>query len=477
MVVFVSAGLLSPKKIWAKQIGEKNLYLNYGLAGLASIAQRKGHTSIVIHGRFDDPIKLATRIVDSYLHNSDFPLFLSLPSFYAVPWAALFCKEIKKQMPEIKIVIGGRWVVDNKADWILSHIPEIGLIVYGFAEDKIESLLEDRLWQNKYNLRKLYISSPPTTLSQLSDIDYTVIENYKQYVPSIDVSRGCNRSCAYCVERLKRITPLRKPESILNAVKHIVSLYGTDSLSTYFEASLFRPELIWAKAFRQTYARNKLKIKWRCEVRVDTLHEDTLKYLADSGLKVLDIGLESASYTQLVRMRKTRTPSEYLRRASSLLKICKRLKIWCKINVMLYAGETLESVEETLDWMNEHRDYIKGVSCGPLVIYGVDSDTRNFLQSLDVLGCRPVDEKSLLKDGISILHLSKELDYNTANEICLQISRKFMSAQDYYDLKSFSYFPRNFNYSDFMQVVSRCDPDELPFAIDSIGKQEKSGKI
>ncbi|MCD0424136.1 hypothetical protein LOC51_43565 [Rubrivivax sp. JA1024] len=40
-----------------------------------------------------------------------------------------------------------------------------------------------------------------------------------------------------------------------------------------------------------------------------------------------------------------------------------------------------------------------------------------------------------------------------------------MSARDYFDLKSFSYFPPALGFERFMDIARKAAPDELPFTV------------
>lgn len=96
-------------------------------------------------------------------------------------------------------------------------------------------------------------------------------------------------------------------------------------------------------------------------------------------MKVIDLGLESASLLQLERMQKADKPQRYLDAASKLLETCASHGIWVKVNVLLYGGETAQTLDETQRWLDAHAQYLKGVSVGPVVVYGPPSHSEEFL--------------------------------------------------------------------------------------------------
>jgi hypothetical protein len=61
------------------------------------------------------------------------------------------------------------------------------------------------------------------------------------------------------------------------------------------------------------------------------------------------------------------------------------------------------------------------------------------------------------------MHLSRDIDAAGAESISLDVSRRFMTMDDYFDLESFSYYPRDYGRLDFDADVAQSDPLTLPF--------------
>ena len=74
------------------------------------------------------------------------PILVSLPSYFAIGWTQQFLSRTKALRSDVKIVVGGRWVVGHDGLWIRNKLPEIDLVVYGTAEERALSLLDIRLW-------------------------------------------------------------------------------------------------------------------------------------------------------------------------------------------------------------------------------------------------------------------------------------------------------------------------------------------
>jgi hypothetical protein len=132
-------------------------------------------------------------------------------------------------------------------------------------------------------------------------------------------------------------------------------------------------------------------------------------------------------------------------------------------NVLLYPGETADTLKETADWLDEHASLIKGVSVGPVVAYGPPKHIAPFLAEVAALGGGVTDPAAAKRHGITHLHLSPSISADDAEAASLALSRQHMSAQDYFDLKSFSYYPRDYDRATFDSDVAASDVALLPF--------------
>lgn len=269
--------------------------------------------------------------------------------------------------------------------------------------------------------------------------------------------------CSFCAEANTPLGPLRSPTGVADELEHCARLYGERDLRPYAEASFFRPDGLWCAELGQILRSRGLALPWRTETRVDALSVKHIESLARAGLRVVDLGLESASPRQLVAMKKTGSPAVYLERASRLLAACRDAGIWVKVNILLHAGETRHSLEETREWLHRHRSAIKGVSVGPTIVFRYGQHSHAYLESLAAVGARAVDPDALERDGFAHLHLSDELSYEAAAEAGLALSRELMTAQDYFDLKSFSYLARDTTWEEFVGWTHDSDPNALSF--------------
>jgi hypothetical protein len=465
-ILFVSAGMSAPKKR-DHILARRQLYLNYGALTLATLLHMKGYAPVLVHGNHSQPNAFVKGLCEDELLPTRYPIMLSIPSFYALGWARQFCKYVKILFPQAKIVVGGRWVVGPDPIWIKRQIPEIDLVVPGLAEGMIENTMMPSPWRSPDGTTADFAARPNSGLPSFH-LNHLLIRNFHQFQPSIEVSRGCGMGCAFCEERDIPLSRLRAPDDLANFMADTIEQYGSKSIRPYFQSSFFLPNPRWAQKLHAEIQKRDCLFSWRCETRVDGLAPETIELLAKSGLRAIDLGLETASPEQIVRMKKARRPDYYLRAASDVLSLCKRYGIWVKINILLYAGENHRTLDETTSWLRQHADRIKGVSVGPVVIFGPPKQACSLIEEMEAMGASVVDTKSAEETGITAIHPSTEIDAAAAEDASLMLSRAHMDHKGYYELKSFSYYPRDYAYEDYLSDIRASDPKSLPFDVSNL---------
>ncbi len=437
-VICISAGQLSTKKA-NNRLNRRNQYLNYGLLSLASVLNRSGLAPIVIHGHFSAPSETLKTALTYGLVESSLPILLSIPSFYAIAWAREFMAEAKALLPSLRFIVGGRWVIGNRPDLLKSMLPEADLIIPGLAEDRIVELLT--------GAKVLHVGEAPKGLSNASCLDYSLLHHRHLYQPSIEIARGCGMGCSFCQEKDEKLQPLKAPGILVDELKSTLLADDLIEMTPYFETSMFVPNKRWADGLGAALEQAGMAIKWRTEGRVDSIKPELIPALTASGMSVLDLGLESASPTQLLRMQKTRDPEKYLERASRLLLACAANKVKVKVNILLFAGENDDTITQTLDWLEEHQDCIYGVSASPVIVFGWPNEADAYLNTLAQFGATRDHSPC---SGVTHINLNERVNYEDSLALARLISSRFMRAGRYYKLKSFSYFPRTYGFNDFL---------------------------
>lgn len=450
-IIAVSAGQDCFKRVYSSALDMRTRYLNYGLLGLCTILNEKlGLDIMMIDGFPKTPDEVFSRLEKEgidLLEDCDC-ILLSIPSFYSIEWCASFCEKAKKRYNK-RIIVGGRWVVDNNEEWIREKLIYIDEIICGFGEKKLAELLAP----DKAH------TVEDGSLSTFDHLNYNLLLDYQQFQPSIEISRGCGSGCAFCSDRANKRLQNKPVSDVMRELDMLDNSFG--DYTVYLEAPHFVFNQEWCQEFVNAMKKRKKIVGWRCTSRVESIPIERIGMLAEAGLKVIDIGLESASETQLVRMNKTKHPKQYLERATKILEECQKHGVYVKLNILLFAGETQKTIDETICWLKERRHLIRFISVSSLVWYRANGD----LDSLLALGAKIPEniQNSFQGEGYINLDLSEEISHNKALSIGFEISRMFTSHRDYFTIKSIGYFERGYTYETFLDDIHDTNPVHLPF--------------
>ena len=442
----IAAGQLSPKKEDTR-INRKNRYLNFGLLSVATRVKRAGLDPIQLQGDFTDPSTFLELCLEWGIEETKYPILFSVPTFYALDWAAQFLTLLKAAIPECTVYVGGRWVIDGSPDLLKTHLPQADRIINGLGESQVLDILG---------------LSAEEPLAKIPKLDFSILANRCDYQPSIEVARGCGMGCSFCQEGgidLSQMKPV--PDLVEELNQTLRHNDGLRPMTPYFQASMFRPRKQWLEELVAHRAQLPDNLQWRAQSRVDMLSASQIGLLAEAGLKVLDPGLESASPRQLKAMDKSSKPEVYLRKASKLIEAAAEHDIYVKLNLLLYAGENDETISETHSWLTEHHSLFKGISIGPVLAFGWPDRSADFVAQLQNQGASVNNKAS--QTGITKFDLSPSVSHDYAQLIAKNLSREFMAAEDYFYLKAFSYFPRSYRYREFLDDLQ--ESEQGPFGL------------
>ena len=449
-ILAIACGLNEPIKDHSV-IEYRNLHLNYGLLGLCTLLKRQGYEVMQFQGEYFKPDELIKVINDTEfrLQTIKNPVMISIVSFLSLEWCQEMTRILKFEYG-ISCIVGGKYVVDGNIEWLKKKLPCVSLFIEGTEEREIENAL----FLNSLNASEW--------LGFYDRLDYTLVYDYKLYNPSIELARGCGRGCEYCADGKRKRTPVKEADNVIDELHFIEQIYDHEEFTMYFQMPTFQVDNQWIEIYQRRMKEFDKRFFWRCTSGIDALDYNSLPKLAQIGLRIIDLGLESASPRQLKLMNKTNNPKEYLHKAEELLHIAYENDIWIKLNILLTAGENIETIAETKEWLDKNRKYIKGITSNCETIYGPNN---NLMEHLEALGATYVNDNDLQEKGYAFINLSNEINHSLAKEIARDLSRHIMTAEDYYDLKKYGYFPRNYSKKQFYADLNETNQDELPFRI------------
>ena len=114
---------------------------------------------------------------------------------------------------------------------------------------------------------------------------------------SVIGSRGCPYNCAYCQPTLRMIfgrqLRRRSPENIVAELEQLKREYNPDGVMWLDDTFLL--DNGWMERLCGLLIEADLGIVWGCNVRADVADKDTLALMQRAGLRIVHMGIESAS--------------------------------------------------------------------------------------------------------------------------------------------------------------------------------------
>jgi anaerobic magnesium-protoporphyrin IX monomethyl ester cyclase len=210
------------------------------------------------------------------------------------------------------------------------------------------------------------------SLDKLPQINWNLfpnIEKYLQYSGNalpVMTSRGCPYSCSFCQPTLDKIfgkkLRYRSPEKV---IQELSDLKKANLIKSFvFQDDTFTVQKSWVKEFCRLAKEKKLKLRFACNSRVDTLTEEMLKEMSEIGLYKIALGVESGSQRVL---------DDILSKGTSLEKIIEIFDLTKKYGILANAfimlgspNETKEDIEKTIELLQRIKP--NWVSCTRTVL-------------------------------------------------------------------------------------------------------------
>lgn len=109
----------------------------------------------------------------------------------------------------------------------------------------------------------------------------------------IQSARGCPYQCNYCVKSFGVKLTALSPENIIAQVERYIELFDIKSFRFIDDTFTAVPKRVIK--FCQLLIEKKIKLKWSCLSRPDTLNKEMLEWMKKSGCTRIYIGMESGS--------------------------------------------------------------------------------------------------------------------------------------------------------------------------------------
>jgi radical SAM superfamily enzyme YgiQ (UPF0313 family) len=278
-----------------KQNKKNYLGYNHGLGYISACLKQKGHKTYL----------LTIHEVNNQIINQIKQIQPELIGIYLTTFQYHLCKNLLQsylQYLHVPIILGGPHSSVCPEDCI--SLPGVAGICLGEGDDVLVKFIEnnkniDNLWLNqnkeiiKNNVGKIY------DLETLPFPDRAIFP-YKQifdkwYTKIIGVefltSRGCPYKCHYCATQ-SGILRRRSVASVIEEINKFIKEYEYNGVIG-FQDDTFTSDDKWLVEFAQKY--NKIKLKFWCNSRIDTIDEEKIKLLKEAGCFRVHLGIETGN--------------------------------------------------------------------------------------------------------------------------------------------------------------------------------------
>jgi radical SAM superfamily enzyme YgiQ (UPF0313 family) len=274
-------------------------------------------------------------LIDSVRARSDAPIVLGGPGFTVMP------STIMEYLGADVGVIGEG---EMAFPWVLQQLAE-GAPLASTPEYRCERVNGGVLVNPVTRIKYLDITGIP--MRQRFDMD-----TYYQRGGALNIQtkRGCYFECVFCsyplIEGSK--VRMRSAQSVVDEMQLVREAHGVRHW--FFVDNIFNMPIRHAKDICEAIAARGLDVEWSGYLNPKFIDDELCRLMAASGCKAIEFGTDSGSATMIANLKKE-FDADDLRRASALchthhLKFCHSL-------IFGGPGETLQTVSETIDLMEE----------------------------------------------------------------------------------------------------------------------------
>lgn len=121
---------------------------------------------------------------------------------------------------------------------------------------------------------------------------YQIITSQGITLPMLG-SRGCPYTCNYCPYLVNSKYRARTPENVVDEIEYLADKYGIRGITFRDPNLTFDKDRAWE--FAELLLRRRLNIRWGMEARTDRLDTKLIDILHRSGLRSVEVGVESAN--------------------------------------------------------------------------------------------------------------------------------------------------------------------------------------
>lgn len=297
-------------------------------AYISAIFKKHGHSVKYYSNKIPTPSNLILIHVSLIRHNEEIRLI----------------RKLKKMGKENIGVYGplafARPDLFKDADFIIQGEPEEVIINISKTKKIPKGIVKSKPIMNLDDL-----PFPDWSIFSIKDCSFYPSISVKPSLP-IHSSRGCPYGCTYCPYRVFGTYRARKPEKVIEELVFMIKKYGVRGF--YFRDPTFSINQKESRKIAELMIEKKLNIEWGCETRIDLLTIPLLNLLYKSGLRAIQVGVESINHNIL--KNHGRLPPK-IQQQEKIIEFCEKIGI--KVIAFYIIGlpsDTKESINRTIEY-------------------------------------------------------------------------------------------------------------------------------
>lgn len=342
-----------------------------GLGYLATALRQSGFNDIAIL----DCVKENYNLLDfkNYISENQ-PRVIGFQVFSCDFINVLNCVELVREVnPETIIILGGVHVTVTKQK-ILADVKPADFAFIGEAEIGLPLLLKRILNDEKIDYKNIpgliwrtdseVIANERIFIDDLDAIGFPAWDLippdkypdnpqgafYKNFpIAPISTSRGCPYKCTYCASftNMGRINRTRNIQKVLDEMEFLIDNYGIKEF--HIIDDVFNLNKNRVKEFCEGIKEREINISYTFPngIRLDTLDEEVLSWMKETGAYAFTVGIESGSQRILDHMQKSLTLGLIEEKINLINKIGLEPSGFF---ILGYPEETREDIEKTIQF-------------------------------------------------------------------------------------------------------------------------------
>lgn len=265
-------------------------------------------------------------------------------------------------------VLGGNHASSGDPKTLLEQAPYVDFLLFGEADYTVLELCEflEQKREDYKNILGLayrkggsvFVNDRRPFIENIDDIPQPVwdLVNMNKYTVSkfiwrgkgavpLMTSRGCPTFCIFCATSQVNGRKFRaqSAERIVADIEHLIKTYNTRYIVLLDDIFTINKERV--RKFSQLMIEKKIKIKWFCLARVNTVDKELLKLMRKAGCNWIEYGVESGDEEVLKNVKKGIT----VQQAKEAFKAAREVGIRVLGTFMFgNPGETRETMEKTI---------------------------------------------------------------------------------------------------------------------------------